>query len=786
MNKNRPAAVSATRLITGKATSAAAGTFALRRAISACLLAQSAVLALPAAAQNQSVPADSEVFEEVIVTARKREESIITVPSAISVIGAQQLEAKGAKDLEELARSVPGLSVAPAGENEPKTFILRGVAPAFSTAATVAVYVNDAPATVGANTPDLKIFDVERIEVLRGPQGTLFGSSSMGGAIRYVTPKPDFEEFSGRVKVETGSISKGGVNYEGQAAFGGPIAENFAFRASGFYRKDGGYIDVVDEVSGEVTDEDANSYDSIGGQFALGMRFGEHVEAVASVLYQNTDQDDLNYFHSLQGTGEPLIPLDELEKSERVDLQLEDRFILPSLVITADLGFGELTSSTSAQRQKVDLTNDLSYFIQGLFGLEGSELAVPSVRTRRYDAFVQEVRLASNSDGRFEWLVGAYYRETKSTTDQVIGSNLDTLLELPAELFLTEIEPGAIETFIEEFRGKELAGFGEVTFKVTDALDLSAGLRYSELERDVLQVETFAPLLGGGAAVVDPDESSDNAVTPKFSASYHFSEDRMLYAAAAKGFREGGPNPPLLLTQACLDSLAQFGLSSPPTTYDSDNLWSYELGVKMQSETGRLRLQSSVFQIDWEDIQQSINVGTTCGSSPVANVGGARVRGIETELSWRVAGPVSIDFAAAYTEAETTEDLPPLNVTAGTRLGGVPKLTASMGTQYDLRFSNGWRGFLRGELQYVGNTNRFLDNGGAQANLKRGSYEVAALRAGLNAGDYEFAIFADNLFDERVIIGETFGAFSPGFNNQGTARTTIRPRTIGVSAAMRF
>ena len=507
--------------------------------------------------------------------------------------------------------------------------------------------MNDAPASIGSNSPDLKLFDIERIEVLRGPQGTLFGSSSMGGAIRYVTPKPGFDKTTGRLELETSTTSHGSQNYEAQGAVGGPISENFAFRASGFYRHDGGYIDVINEDTGAVAKKDANEADLKGGQLSLGARFGENVEAIASILYQDNDQGDLNFFHSLRGMGTPLIPLGELQKTERVDISLRDQFFLPSLTVTANLGFANLTSATSLQRQKVDLVNDLSYFIQGLFGAPGSDLQVPSNRTRRFDAFIQELRLASNADSRLGWLVGAYYRDTKSTTDQVIPSNIGPVFGIPDDQFLT-VEPGAIETLKEDFRGTEIAGFGEVSFDVTTALELTAGARYSTVEHDVFQIETFAPLLGGGAAIVDLPKSREHPFTPKFSATYSFSDDHMMYAAAAKGFREGGPNPPLLLVQSCLDSLAQFGLSSPPETFKSDNLWSYEVGTKLLTANRHLRFQGDVYQLEWSDIQQSIPVGQTCGSSPVANCrrsAGSRRRGrnllaaiprAETGSRWRL------------------------------------------------------------------------------------------------------------------------------------------------------
>ena len=296
------------------------------------------------------------------------------------------------------------------------------------------------------------------------------------------------------------------------------------------------------------------------------------------------------------------------------------------------------------------------------------------------------------------------------------------------------------------------------------------------MTRDVYQIETFAPLLGGGAAIVDLPKSKEHPFTPKFSATYEFSENQMIYAAAAKGFREGGPNPPLLLVQSCLDSLAQFGLDGAPETFDSDNLWSYELGSKFLTANRRLRFQGDVYQINWKDIQQSIPVGQTCGSSPVANYGEARARGVEVEISWRPLDKFTIDLASAYTKAEITKDLPALNVESGTPLSGVPKWTANLATQYDFTYGNGWGGYARAEMQHVSNANRYLDTGGVQA-LRRGSYDVVSVRVGVTTGKLDFDVFATNLFDERVIIGEAFGSFSPGIDGLGAARTTIRPRT---------
>ena len=746
--------------------------------------------------QKSTNAQQADVGPAIIVTAQKREESALKVPIAITAFDAKTLDQKGVRSLEELSRSVPGLVIRSGGENAPAVFSVRGVGPEFNTAATVAVYLDDTPITIGINSPDLKIFDVARIEVLKGPQGTLFGSSAMGGAIRYISPSPFSPVVTGRGKIEGSTTAHGGQNYEAQGAIGAPVNGSLGIRASAFYRRDGGYIDVVDEATGAVVKKDANSEDSFGGRVAVGARLSPSITAILSALYQDSKFHDLNLFHSIREFGGVVTPLRPLQKTERVNLSSRDRFLMPNLLLNIDLGSNaRLMSSTSFQRERNDLLNDGSYFIEGLFGAPpefGDGIVDPVARVRHFNAFVQEVRANSTGLGPFQWLGGLYYRRSRLSGHQVFGSNLDQVFGFPSSLLFPG---GAIEMFDDSSRVIERAAFGEASYRVVKALKLTIGGRYSELTRKVDQAETFAPLFGGNPPEVH-EKSKEHPFTPKFSASYDVNDDVMIYTTAAKGFREGGPNPPLFMSDSCKAALAALGLTSAPQSFSSDSLWSYEVGAKGRTRDHTLTFQTSAYQIDWSNIQQSIALGEQCGNSPVANFGNARIRGAEAEINLHLIGGLTLDaLANYYFEAELTEDRitgvdpvtgqPIIGARAGTPLAFVPKFSGVAAARYDWRVSGRTSAYVRAEIEHIGAANRYIVTTGANPSLHARAYNVVTARAALLFGNsIELAIFGDNLFDARPIIAEG-GGFAPG-GSLGVARTTIRPRTIGISLSKTF
>ncbi|HEX9787985.1 MAG TPA: TonB-dependent receptor [Candidatus Binatia bacterium] len=736
--------------------------------------------------------------DEIIVTATKRAESVYDIPLSITAVDMETLERKGVRDLEELSRSVPGLVVNLVNEPSPKSIIIRGIAAADQTAATAAVYVDDTPLSVGPGSPDLKFFDLERVEILRGPQGTLFGASSMGGAIRYVTTQPNYDEFSGRARFEGGSVAHGNGTYEGQVAFGGPIVgDNVAFRASGFYRRDAGYIDRVDEDTLEVVDKNANTVESFGGRFALGFKPTDNIEAVASILYQESNIDDFSTSFTSLGIGNasdpdalPVVPLEPFQRASTNGLdQRRDRTFLPNLTINWDLGFAELTSSTSYMDYEIDATNDFGYFLRNFLN---TVFAVPepfvhpltatNLQQHKFDAIVQEARLTSTTDGPFEWLVGGYYRSATRENNQV-NPELTGLLG-PDGFGLIGAD-GLLYSRVATTDLRELAAFGEVSYTLFERLKLLAGLRYTNNKISFAGIEDgpFGVDPITGMAKVAASSNTEDAVTPKFSATYNFTDEMMAYATVAKGFREGGVNA-FGANIACAADLAALGLSDVPVSYDSDSLWSYEVGVKGQTE--RVSFEGAAYRIDWSDIQDNVAL-PSCGVTFIDNLGKARVQGIELSSVFQITEQLTLDANGSFTDAELRDsDLAP----AGTDVPGVPKTTAYAALTYEFDLNSNWNGYLRGELAHVGKSTR---NAGSQpATQNADAYQTLSLRAGLRTGPYEITVFADNLTDEHpeILKGGVGGdpAFYPGAYYPASAYgiVTIRPRYVGASLSMDF
>lgn len=753
------------------------------RWLSACV----AGLTTTVAVAQSDAPA-KETLEEVVVTATKREQSILRIPLSVSAIDAAQIDRLGAKDLEDLARAVPSLVVMQESEQNGKTFVIRGIS-SGSEVSTVAVYVDDTPITFGSNSPDLKLFDLQRVEVLRGPQGTLFGSSSMGGAIRYVSPEPDFDSFSGFTRLEAGSIAGGGESFEAQAAGGGPLAERIALRGSIFGRHDGGYIDLVDEDTGAVLDKHANSGDSYGGRLALAAKFTDRFGANLSVLYQKHDLDMLPI--SFTGRGmDVTVPLPRMQRVDRVDVFRRESIALPNLTLAADLGFGRLTASSSYVDRHIDLQSDFSYFVQAALGFPdalGRGLAVPSRQDFRFRGFTEEVRLASPGDQPFEWLIAGYYQSTQEPLSQTVYSNLGAVFPPFEPLLLPD---GVVFVNHTKVKRRQTAAFGEGSYKFFDALKVTLGLRVSDLS--LRENRSADGLFNGGPSTQNSNADENGIVTPKFSVSYDVGQHAMIYATAAKGFRQGGANSPVPAgLPACEAALAALGLTDAPASFESDTLWSYEGGLKGRAAGNRFTYQLAGYDIEWSGIQETINLSGGCGFSYIGNIGRARSRGVELETSWRPGERVTLGLNAGYTDAELTEDLisgadasgPIVAATKGTTLPDVPQW--SVGALAELDFSLGsWPAYLRGDYQHLGSSKRHLGTPSDDPRtIDRDSYGVVGLQLGASVNDYELVLAVRNLLDEDVVLFETYQEFAPG---TAAERTTLQPRLISFSVARRF
>jgi outer membrane receptor protein involved in Fe transport len=581
------------------------------------------------------------------------------------------------------------------------------------------------------------------------------------------------------------------MNYEGQAAVGGPIASDVAaFRLSGFYRRDGGFIDVVDEADGHVLKKYANSTDTYGGRAALGFRLGPSVTATASLLYQDQHESNLPIYFTGRGVT-VTVPLERFQKVQRTPVNLDDRFLLPNLTVTADLGAVTLTSSSSYVDRRVKSHVDYSYFVQAALGLPdpfGTPLVSAGYFDRKLTAYIQEVRLASDSTGPLRWQIGGYYQYAKRDASlRVASDNLGTLIPPLAPLIL----PGGILfDSDQQTTSKQLAGFGELTYKATDKLELTAGVRVTSVKLGLDRSD--AGLFAGGSSSISLN-SSETPVTPKASIKYDVSDHAMVYVTAAKGFREGGPNHPVPTgIPACQAALAKLGLTDVPPAYGSDSLWSYEVGSKVETSDRRAGANVAAYHIDWSKIQQAISLSGGCGFQFIDNVGKAHVDGFEGEAFVRPLVGLTLDGHLGFTNAKLAQDLitgadtsgPIIAAEKGTPLALVPKWTVGGSAQYETSLGSGLSGYVRAQVDYIGSATRDLGTPSDDPRShNRSSYTVASLRAAVSRGPWELSVFADNIFNSHPVLFETFQEFAPG---SASERTTLRPRTIGTSLSTRF
>ncbi len=730
-------------------------------------------------------------LDEVVVTATKRETPLLKVPLSIAAVTQDQIEELGVKKLEDL-KIVPSLVVLTGDEQALLTVVIRGIG-AVGTAATVSTYLDDTPLTFGGANPNFELFDLDRVEVLRGPQGTLFGSSAMGGSIRFVSPAPDYDQSRGVVKAETGLLTGGSPGYEGQVAVGTPlIPGSLAVRVSGFYRRDGGYIDLVNEDTGAVIAHNVNSTDTYGGRFAVSGRVADSVDATLSVLAQQRLENQLPNYMTGRGTTD-LVPLPTFERVARVpDISRLEREVIPNLTIKARIPGVELTSSTSLAVRHWVLDDDFSYLVQRLLGLPdavGRPLASPADSPATDRGWVQEIRVASSQPSSLKWLAGAYYRYAKSDSKFVVTSNLPTVVPELAPLLTL---PGNID--YESFgtsESYEAALFGEVTWTVASRVNLTAGLRHSDLRG---KSDGFADgFFNGGYNGYHQHSEQRNINSPKGSVSFQVTDDMMVYTTAARGFRPGGANDFIPNTPECQAELAALGRSAAPTSFESDSLWSYEVGAKGKAMDHRLLYAMAAYDIEWSGLQQLIQLSGGCPFSYIDNVGKARSRGFEFESSWTPVDPVTFGLSLGYTDARLAQDLvsgvgangPTVAAPRGTKLPNVPDWTGATSVEYRLLAGSRLNPYVHADYQFIGASKRVLGTPADDPKtIFRMKYSLASVRLGATvAPSCELNLFANNLFNQHPVIHEAFGGFSPG---PSSTRTTILPRYFGISVSKRF
>lgn len=697
------------------------------------------------------------VLEEVFVTAQKRAESIWDVPASVSAIGAAQLERLGAIQLTDYAGYVPGLAVDNGGAPGLNTITLRGISAGNSASSTVGVYVGDSPvgsssayAQGGRLSLDLLPYDVERIEVLRGPQGTLYGASTLGGLLKYVMRSPDLDAFTARVGGE-GSRTQGAddASWGARAAVNVPIVPGkLALRASLSNQQSAGYIDNV--ASGR---EDENGTQQLSGRAALLWRASDTVTLELAAIHQDIDADGLSMVQLDAATGAPVFG--DLTRSHVTPETFKSALNFYTATLNWQVGEMALTSATSYARtqfrQRADQTDELNPLLEPLVG----PAWYPASLDLDLDRFTQEVRLASAPGGTIEWLFGGFYTEEDSANRQLIH------VQMPGGAPFIGLDPAAAARLPSDYR--EVAAFGDLTYHFTDSFDVTAGARWARNEQSFEQID-------GGGTIVPVGEArasgSDTVVTYMFSPRVHFDKDVMLYGRVASGYRPGGAN---------------VALPGIPAEYAADELINYELGLKAVFVDARVSADLSIFYIDWSDIQLVTSGGA--GTTALANGGSAKSKGVELTNAYSPTDGLRLALNIAYTQAELTEDMPPLAGLvgrSGDQLPTVPEWSGSLTFDYEFLHVGGWTAAVGTGYRYVGErSGNFVAPGTPRVRLE--SYDMWDLNARIFNERYTLRLFAKNLSDERAYADAvTASTLAP------VDASVLTPRIVGLSVDVAF
>jgi outer membrane receptor protein involved in Fe transport len=750
-------------------------------AVSALLAGGVAHAADDAGAANGSQDGEL-VLQEITVTATRRPEEINKVPVNITAYTPELMDDQGVRQIDDLARLTPDLQfthTSGAAGNNSSNIAIRGV---FSDvgAATTGIYIDDTPIQMrnvgywNANAFP-QVFDLERVEVLRGPQGTLFGAGAEGGAVRFITPEPGLEKYSGYVRSEIAETLSGDPSYETGAAIGGPIVDDkLGFRVSAWGRNDGGYIDRVSPDTGQTVDSNANHQQSFVGRAALAAVPVDGLKLTASMFYQNVYNHDRDqYWSTLSNASD-----DDFKQASRTQQPTRDSFYLPALKVQYDLEKVSFISNTSYFYHKDYAALDYTTYFAGIFDgdptqyLPGDQPSQAFI-TNQQNAFTEEARVQSTDPNALvDWTVGFFYSDqTQHDADITINGQ---------ESYTSVL--GNLPSFIEytTARDKQIAGYADVDVNVTHAFKVSGGVRVSNDKFYFDQTSAYS----GAAQTPVAGTQSDTPVTPKFGLSYQLDANNFLYATAAKGFRQGGVNGDVPIN-LCESDLTALGLTTTPTSYAPDSLWSYEVGAKDSLFGGRLSLDSSAYVLKWKSIQQSVRL-PSCGFSYVDNLGSATGIGGDLAARFKVTQDFLAGFSAGYVsltyDHTILEGADAILVNKGDVIGGPPFHVAAW-TLYKFNlFNHG--AFYRIDYTY--------QNGTPAVDKETFSYDPTlaqpgplkslSMRAGMYVGGWELSLFGNNLTKEEtpVAISHDIPGSEPYYLQ------SLRPLTFGLTASYRF
>ena len=718
----------------------------------------------PAQPAEEATP--SVGLQEVVVTATRREQSLSKVPISVTALTQESLDERGIKDFSEVARFTPGVNFDTSGTNN---ISIRGIA-GTGGAGTTGIYIDDTPIQMRALafSPDEalpKSFDIDRVEVLRGPQGTLFGSGSEGGTVRYITTQPSVTKTSIYSRAEFASTERGAPSYEAGVAVGGPLIEGtLGARLTVWYRRDGGWIDQLDPYTLQTVQFNANHEENSLARLAFLWTPNEHWSVTPSIYFQDRKRHNGEDYWPLYSNPNNA----QFVNADPTARNSPDRFYLPALKIEGDIGSTRLISNTSYYHREnttgyegtlynlgyYQTQNAAPIFLRpwacsgpvadcfplldagGLHVPGGLQYRAPSTIDNGQQNLTQEFRLqSSDPNARLIWTAGLFATENRQTyfeqiNDPMLGQLTNAVFGDPNFTdFFCYLDAngnctgpagyvpgfGTDSYFLKtSSKDQQLAIFGEMTLAMTERLKLTVGARESHMKY------SFDTYTGGPQLYAPPrfgtGDISENAFTPKVSLQFQADPGDMYYATYAKGFRPGGANNPIP-NAACPTDFANFGIQTDPGTFSSDSVNSYEIGAK-NNFNNRVRIATSVYYIKWDNIQQLI-VPPVCQISFIANTGAAVAKGADLQADIAVTDSLTVELATGYTDARYTEDFrfsstgldPRPLVANGDAIvgasseagGGQPTapFTASMGVEYRFNIAS-HDAFVRVDGEYEG------------------------------------------------------------------------------------
>lgn len=761
--------------------------------------------------------ANSGELEQIVVTAQRREQNLEDVPMSITTFSQEKLDQQGLRSIDDLTRLTPGVTFMRNGmsssgnyNDEDSDISIRGIDSTAGTS-TTGIYIDDTPIQTrhmqfGTVNPYPALFDLDRVEVLKGPQGTLFGAGSEGGTIRFLTPQPSLDTWQAYARAEFGQIEGGGQNYSAGLALGGPIIENvLGFRFSVSYQQAGGWVNRVSYTappftaapppyygnvySGPPTDlatteKNANWAATQTARLALKWQPIDGLTVTPSIYVQTLHINDTGaYWLSISNPSDNLYNNGNAQRDPATD-----PWYLGAVKVNWDNPYVHLSSNTSYFSRSQHSSSDYTQWLNTVFFGDQFDYTQPvsATFTDRQDNFTQEFRASSeDQSAALTWSAGVYYsKANENTTEYIYDPSFAPNLGI-APL------PNDIIYYQPQFRiiDKQIAGFGEVNYKFTDYLNFTAGVRVSKVDYTGYTQESGALI---GLTVNGTNSGSEKPVTPRFVLNFQPSKDSLYYASAAKGFRPGGINA--ALPPQCTNNLG----AAVPSTFNSDSLWQYELGSKQTLLDHRLQVNGSVYYLQWKNIQQFVYL--VCGLGFTPNLGSVTGKGGDIEISWRPIDDLTLGLNGAYTDSYFggTVALATTNlVTSGDHLPASP-WNVSASAEYSFN-EIARKPYLRLDYQYATaqrSLTPYLDPANAPNSdtTLPGLPEIRILsvRAGVRFNGYDVSLYAQNALDyhtpyfvSRDLATSPINGYPYDFDNNYFGRGPA-PRTYGVTLTYRY